>query len=891
MPFSIVRVIGPIRIAGLDLLEVDAGGEGNCLFNAIGLLLQQLRGYRGSHERLRNGAVDWIRALCLSRRTVTPDETTPLLAPERTVLTGMLMFPDLCRRARLHILANQGQNLRETDDPTDEGFDRDVERYLTAMAISGTWGDVLCIHALEQLFNIRIEVYDKWGHATSFPSVSTEDASLTLRLIARARHGYGPVNHFNALIDPDSLERVPRRPIAPIVELEDLQRYWGKSVIPICPYAPPIFHAQFDLRPPSRRFVISRVITSLFNTTQTNTFVPRVTGVQLLNLLSGKTPSVSPSFVFSAESKSPVAVIWEEGHKSDLAAAMTVDTAFRMPFMLPLAHRTPDKVSSLCYHPYPDSGPESIRLKFSLRECGSAYTLCFNILTRVGKLAKPVCRIEHNVFGLILALLRNKHNQTTFNQSEGRYDFDIPLNVVIAEEEIRELNWRDGPYMLLVSIKENEGTGYLAWTYFNVPSPWDIQTLECVHSARVLMLRDDLEHARAIEGAQITSRTKKAETPIRLTPEEEALALHACGQMSITFDTNTLNFLEEREDGSWFAGMSWASVLVCRRVEMAYYARRLYCYGDKRRLIGIGDFGEMIYTPEPRIVPIATSMAGQECDILSDWKCYDLEESLYPLSCAVTTGISACAGGMTFSNNEGDPEWLVFWHIDANVSVPVRHAIEWIRSIDVSETSSSFRTMVSVFPNPWELEKYRAANLYPEEIVKDCQTIFMPRGAHLYSDKVAVGCGHELFGLQFVDGSVNLVCTYEFDSRLEVLRSFGHREADSDVSITLRDYDENIFGSYHIDTQDIPRISTPRQMRQYVGLLNRGDMQVTRDKRAHQRVLVIPRLGRALFAAVLKTDVCVVIAELPCLFLGEKAEFEFSTKGEVSKRWDHSHLM
>jgi len=346
------------------------------------------------------------------------------------------------------------------------------------------------------------------------------------------------------------------------------------------------------------------------------------------------------------------------------------------------------------------------------------------------------------------------------------------------------------------------------------------------------------------------------------------------------YDYNNVNVFFERDDGTFYASTSWASVLVCRRIDNNYYAHSLLYTGGSRCfyvLTGTDKDRKCVAREADGQQQIVTKLGGNDNDLTSVWKYHDFEDKEFPLFIATTAGISSCAGGLTFCNTEY-PEWIILWHTDAPVSVPVKFVIERIWP---EEDYPELRTISMVHPDPWELSKYREENLYPASIQNSCETIFMPRGAHLHKEYVISNCGQDLFGLQFASNAeANFVGTYDISQRTIIMR--GRRmmnPGNPELSETTLDLNDEIFGTHRYLDQEVKSVD---EMRDYLKVTQTKKFKLDLLKKSS--VFVLPKLGTDLFDKI--DDLSESVLDTKCRFVGHVGEQVFA--GATSKQWSHS---
>lgn len=261
----------------------------------------------------------------------------------------------------------------------------------------------------------------------------------------------------------------------------------------------------------------------------------------------------------------------------------------------------------------------------------------------------------------------------------------------------------------------------------------------------------------------------------------------------------------------------------------------------------------------------------------ADWKQFLLEPPL-KVTHAVTAGISSCAGGVTISP-EKTPEHVFLWHVDGNLSIPLRPELE--RLWPGGKGMPDLRSVVSVNPSPWELNKYRPENLYPAGTLDRCQTVFLPRSCHLYESDPVVA-GGDRFGVDVSEGKVTLVFTYDIDKRAEPLSQWREPEAVDLPGIRL-DFGENLYGAYR---DEGAKAEDDAVMGKYIAAMLAGDAKaqsaIKRRKREHaNKSCRVPGFTADSFDTLAKS--CTAVLQTECFFAGEKGDQELSA--DASTRW------
>ena len=197
------------------------------------------------------------------------------------------------------------------------------------------------------------------------------------------------------------------------------------------------------------------------------------------------------------------------------------------------------------------------------------------------------------------------------------------------------------------------------------------------------------------------------------------------------------------------------------------------------------------------------------------------------------------------------------------------------------DTCPALRSIGTVFPNPWEINKYRKENLYPEAIRDRCETILMPRGSGLYSELNSVGCGQDFFGVLFSgSGQPSLAFSYDFDARIDGFLSRARKRDPGEVSVTLLDYRAGVFGTYRYNDTDIED-QDDDGMATLLDLTLSGDPGLRDDKKAHSRVAILDGLGSGLHGQL--AGIASPVLETPGFFACERAELHVA--GHNDKRW------
>jgi hypothetical protein len=259
------------------------------------------------------------------------------------------------------------------------------------------------------------------------------------------------------------------------------------------------------------------------------------------------------------------------------------------------------------------------------------------------------------------------------------------------------------------------------------------------------------------------------------------------------------------------------------------------------------------------------------------WKQFLFKPPL-KVSQAVTTGISSCAGGVTFSS-EKTPEHIFLWHVDGNLSIPLRPELE--RLWPGGEGMPELRSVVSVCPTLWELNKYRPENLYPAGTLGRCRTVFLPRSCHLYGTHPMVAGGLR-FGVDVSDGDLALVFTYDLEMRLEPLTKWRGAEP-ADLPGILVDFGDNLFGMYR---DGGAKVDTPEAMGKYITAMTLEDRQARNDIKHRLRQHAnkscrVPALNADGFETLAGEATALLATD--CFYAGEKGDQELSD--DHNDRW------
>lgn len=261
----------------------------------------------------------------------------------------------------------------------------------------------------------------------------------------------------------------------------------------------------------------------------------------------------------------------------------------------------------------------------------------------------------------------------------------------------------------------------------------------------------------------------------------------------------------------------------------------------------------------------------------NDWKQFLFERPV-KVSQAVTTGISSCAGGVTFST-EKVPEHVFLWHVDGSLSIPLRPELE--RLWPGGKGMPELRSVVSICPTLWELNKYRPENLYPAGALDLCRTVFLPRSCHLYGTQPNVAGGLR-FGVDVSDGDVALVFTYDLDMRMEPFTNWRGAQP-ADLPGILLDFGANLYGMYRDQGK---KVETPDALGEYIEAATTQDEQARNDLKHRLRAAAskscrVPALNADGFDAL--AGAATPLLATRCFYAGEKGDQEL--QNDHNFRW------
>ncbi len=261
----------------------------------------------------------------------------------------------------------------------------------------------------------------------------------------------------------------------------------------------------------------------------------------------------------------------------------------------------------------------------------------------------------------------------------------------------------------------------------------------------------------------------------------------------------------------------------------------------------------------------------------ADWKQFLFKPALR-VTHAVTAGISSCAGGVTIST-EKVPAHVFLWHVDGNLSIPLRPELE--RLWPGGKGMPDLRSVVSVNPSPWELNKYRPENLYPADTLDRCQTVYLPRSCHFYASYPVVA-GGDRFGVDVSGDAVTLAFTYDFDKRAEPLTQWRDPE-DADLPEILLDFGVDLYGAYRDQEAEI---EDPKALAKYIndvltGAPSERNAIKRRKRETANKSCRVPAFTAASFETL--AGACSAFLQAECFHAGEKGDQEISAAR--STRW------
>ena len=260
-----------------------------------------------------------------------------------------------------------------------------------------------------------------------------------------------------------------------------------------------------------------------------------------------------------------------------------------------------------------------------------------------------------------------------------------------------------------------------------------------------------------------------------------------------------------------------------------------------------------------------------------DWKQFLFKQPV-KVSQAVTTGISSCAGGVTFST-EKIPEHVFLWHVDGSLSIPLRPELE--RLWPGGKGMPELRSVVSICPTLWELNKYRPENLYPAGTLDRCRTVFLARSCHLYGTHPMVAGGLR-FGVDVSDGDLALGFTYDLEMRLEPLTKWRGAEP-ADLPGILLDFGDDLYGMYR---DGGAKVDGPAAMGKYIAAVTTQDRQERNDIKHRLRQHAnkscrVPAFNADGFQTLAGNTTALLATR--CFYAGEKGDQELSN--DRNFRW------
>ncbi len=289
MPFDVAGRIGTVSLAHVDYAHLSAGPDGNCLFYSVGFLLERGAGPLAGQNRdqmwLRAQATAWIRA-----RAEEVIETEP----------GRLVRVSLLAQAKTGA------------------------EYELFMNADRTWGDELCVYALENVFDVRIEIYQIQGTGIVQPANFPSRLSPTvLRLVQPPTAIPNYYNHIDPLVsDATDLEIAAQRS-APVRGPHERWQGWLKNKCRML-WSPAVLHTDYPSHLPPVRSGLFSVFASLGGTNTVNALVPAILNIELTNIAKTKAEELSSPSFFKVDPR-------------------TLPFAFRAPYHLPLVMQEDDK--------------------------------------------------------------------------------------------------------------------------------------------------------------------------------------------------------------------------------------------------------------------------------------------------------------------------------------------------------------------------------------------------------------------------------------------------------------------------------------------------------------------------------------------------------------------
>lgn len=802
-------------------IEVWAKGDGDCLFHSLTYLLQTatLRAVGRTQTELRGETVTLLRTWF---GTVADPGIARDWVKGQLVLNGE---PGIAA-------GTTGADLQTA-----------VTAYFDRMARPGTYGDPLCIAAIEDLYDVTIKAYNREG-AIILPA--TNDGGVqTLRIAYVSYWGGGNPNHFNPMV-PDTGQVVQ-----PVIAFEPHAIGIELGALPsdangARPYAPPIRHTDFPALPAiATSTSVGLGVRSLFVSFGGQNVVQLGGPVFLTFGLSWQPPKGSAV-------KAPDPIAADTGTATDYGHKERSVRLFRPRLTAPLRAGKEGLTTAvdtealdlqlMLSGAYADTTP----LQLQLEGRTGAHFVARRIAFTWGDLGKDVQSNQ----GVAL-------RQTTIAALD-------KSNVLFAD-----LSFEASPYRLSIWSSEAGNRTIAACVYFNVPALDDVVGIAQVANMRAVLLGDLLRPLAALDitGAAIgalgeTPRPKLTDAVADRISEELKRFKVSGGK---GFDPNPTTIVLPGKGGT-FVQTSWASFAVIRHDKGRYFLRWVGATGGRNCYIAnVGaDAVELLAPPYFNLK--APNYFDKEFAV-QQWRVFDFAGFELPeVTGVVTTGISSCAGGLTWP--AADPDFYILWHFDAGVSVVVQQLAGLIW-----KEVPNLNTIASVFPQPEEIRKYRNAVLYPEAVAKTSVSRFLVRGSHLGSLNFATGCGHNEFGVLFEKGLPVLTGTYGFDKRTWTVKGAarpGDREQfdyDSYCEHAAFDYAANIFEEYRHDGK------TPQN-----GPALKDYSDLHRSPKGIQAILTETRKSESIYRLPVAETWAALDGARP---LGEQPLFYVGTKGTL----------
>ena len=715
-------------------IEIWSKGDGDCLFHSCAYLLRQanLRA-NGTQTELRRDAVNLLR---------TWFGTVEAPGAQRDWVKR-----ELVTNAEPGISNNTaGAQLQEA-----------VAAYFTRMEVAGTYGDPLCIAAIEDLYDVAILSYNRDG-AIILPATNP-DGAQTLRLAYVSYSGgkTAKPNHFNPIV-ADTGQQIQQRVFEPTAIDLELGAISIDSKGGAQPYAPPIRHADFAPLP-----AVSRGIRAIF-VSLTGENAAQLGGPVFSSFgLSWQPPKGSAP-------KTPEPISADTATSRDYSDKEKSLRLFRPRLTVPLRVGEDGPTS--------DVDTAALDLHLVLEGATNQTPLGLRLDARTDS------KFEPRTLAFTWGDLGNdiSASKGVAHRSCGISALD-KTNVLFGK-----LGWQASPYRLtLWSSAAGTKTSALC-VYFNVPAPSDVLGIAQVANLCVLPVGDLLKPLAdlKIEGARIellgrNPRPKLSDDKIALldasvTKLSESIRFNA-NKTSIVWSTSSDTFVQT----------SWASFAVIRHEKGNYFIEWLGAAGGRDCYLATPHEGKALIAAPPYFQLSVPNYFGEKYEV-QNWRVFDCTGfKLQPLTGVVTTGISSCAGGLTWPANDA-PDFFILWHFDSSVSVVIRQLAEMLW-----KDTPALHTIASVFPQPEEMRKYRNAVVYPPAVAKTSITRMLMRGSHLGSHDFATGCGQSEFGVMFEKGIPVLTGTYGFNKRTWTVRE---KETDAYYDRAAFDYLANIFEEY-----------------------------------------------------------------------------------------------